>query len=208
MATDLTEVSQWDANVPVPDNGDAVNGPGLVNMSQPLANRLQFLRTLLNTDLQIKAIVTAQGTGAATVKQSDTAPSGGNVQITGSDIVLPAAAVGDLIIAYSQFEFSLSAGSVGDVMTGFHTIQRQSASEPIDIMGGDNAVQPLTLAATQTGLWVDSKTTSLWSFEVAAFAEAYTLTHWFNAGIIGNDTLQVANRWQTAGILLGGAAIP
>ena len=44
MASNLTEVAQFTANVPVPDDGDAVAETGLQNMAQALADRGQYLK--------------------------------------------------------------------------------------------------------------------------------------------------------------------
>jgi hypothetical protein len=51
MATDISgSVSaEYTAAVPVPDDGDATNGAGLVAFALPLANRIEFLNSQLNT---------------------------------------------------------------------------------------------------------------------------------------------------------------
>ena len=55
MAHNLTETSTWDANVPVPDPGDARTAASVVQFAQPLANRLTRLLE------QTPALVTLTG---------------------------------------------------------------------------------------------------------------------------------------------------
>lgn len=50
MATDIVPsiTAEYTAAIPVPDDGDAYNGAGLVNFALPLANRVEFLNAQLN----------------------------------------------------------------------------------------------------------------------------------------------------------------
>lgn len=47
MPTDLTEVSQFTANVPTPDDGEDVDAASVIQFAQPLADRTQYLKNLV-----------------------------------------------------------------------------------------------------------------------------------------------------------------
>jgi hypothetical protein len=168
MPTDLTEVSQWDAAVPVPDNGDAVNGPGLVNMSQPMANRLQFLRTLLNGGDLIVDLQRVIQAGGATHQDI----TGALTDITGLSVTTPALQIGDWMVAWCSLGGLLNLDPPTATRQFVCTLERSSASDAQDVMGPDAATFRENIAINVIG---DAQSMMLFAAEQASFAEAYTI---------------------------------
>lgn len=68
MPTDLTEVSQFTANVPTPDDGEDVDAASVIQFAQPLADRTKFLRAGLPEYAWVgRRVVYAPGDGTVRV---------------------------------------------------------------------------------------------------------------------------------------------
>jgi hypothetical protein len=64
MPTNITEVDTFTATVPVPNDSEPANSAGLLAMTQPLANRTTYLKTVAETAQQC-AYYTVAGTDIA-----------------------------------------------------------------------------------------------------------------------------------------------
>lgn len=63
MASPIVPVASWDTVIPTPDDGEVATGPGLDGMAQPLANRGEYLKKVVDVD-GVRFIRTAASIGA------------------------------------------------------------------------------------------------------------------------------------------------
>jgi hypothetical protein len=146
MATNLVEVSNWDAAVPVYDDGDAVNAAAGVALAQPLANRLQFLRTLLNGSFQPFALGNVVQTNGS-VHQTLTSALLANITAMQFNLTLN---VGEFVIAVASLEWSSVTASIQNTLNLSMELGGQAFSVQADSIDAAAGNPPTT--TTVSGL--------------------------------------------------------
>ncbi len=111
MSTDLTEVAQYNAVVPVADNGDAVNAAEKVALAQPLANRAAFFKSVLEGTLSIAQLKEVSDQSAG-VLQTITSAVLGNVTalVLSLDVVQ-----NDIVVAWWDQSWQSVAGAEAEL---------------------------------------------------------------------------------------------
>jgi len=131
----LTEVSSYDANISVPEEGEEITavaagaGRGPIRVSlQGLANRAKFMKdrvaAVLNGTLSFRALV-IDGTGAATVAPTDGSLFVSRV-VSGTTAPTPTTLAGEIGKGFAPVAWARVTGSNGNLMraAGVYDCQR------------------------------------------------------------------------------------